>query len=86
MLTPPIQDRTNDMPEIVRLGRRMKIRQQALATAQLYLRRFYTKVPIRDTNPYLVLATCVYIACKVEECPQHIRAVASEARTFWPGM
>ncbi|KAF8456927.1 RNA polymerase II holoenzyme cyclin-like subunit [Terfezia claveryi] len=70
--------------QIVRLGRRMQIRQQALATAQLYLRRFYTKVPIRDTNPYLVLATCVYLACKMEECPQHIRVVAGEARTFWP--
>lgn len=63
----------------------MQIRQQALATAQLYLRRFYTKVPIRDTNPYVVLATCVYLACKMEECPQHIRVVAGEARTFWPG-
>ena len=71
--------------EIVRLGRRMQIRQQALATAQLYLRRFYTRVQIRDTNPYLVLATCVYLACKMEECPQHIRVVTSEARTFWPG-
>ncbi|KAI5806725.1 C-type cyclin [Peziza echinospora] len=70
--------------QIVRLGRRMQIRQQALATAQLYLRRFYTRVQIRDTNPYLVLATCVYLACKMEECPQHIRVVTSEARTFWP--
>jgi cyclin-C len=69
---------------MVRLGKRMSIRQQALATAQIYLKRFYTKVPIRDTNPYLVLATCVYLACKIEECPQHIRVLAGEARTFWP--
>lgn len=76
----------NAVQEIVRLGRRMSIRQQALATAQLYLRRFYTKVPIRATNPYLVLATCVYLACKMEECPQHIKVVAGEAKTFWPGV
>ena len=63
----------------------MQTRQQALATAQLYLRRFYTKVPIRDTNPYLVMATCLYLALKMEECPQHIRIVVSEARTCWPG-
>lgn len=71
--------------EIARLGRRMQTRQQALATAQLYIRRFYTKVPIRDTNPYLVMATCLYLALKMEECPQHIRIVVSEARTCWPG-
>lgn len=64
----------------------MQIRQQALATAQLYLRRFYTKVPIRATNPYLVLATCVYLACKMEECPQHIKVVAGEAKAFWGGV
>jgi cyclin-C len=62
------------------------VRQQALATAQLYVRRFYTKIEIRQTNPYLVMATAVYLACKMEECPQHIRLVVSEARTFWPGM
>ncbi|KAG0134273.1 cyclin-like protein [Tuber indicum] len=70
--------------QIVRLGRRMQTRQQALATAQLYIRRFYAKVPIRDTNPYLVMATCLYLALKMEECPQHIRIVVSEARTCWP--
>ncbi|KAI5795557.1 C-type cyclin [Geopyxis carbonaria] len=70
--------------QIIRLGRRMQTRQQALATAQLYIRRFYTKVPIRDTNPYLVMATCLYLALKIEECPQHIRIVVSEAKTCWP--
>ena len=63
----------------------MPVRQQALATAQVYLRRFFTKVEIRRTNPYLVLATSLYLACKMEECPQHIRVVVSEARTLWPG-
>jgi hypothetical protein len=64
----------------------MSIRQQALATAQVYMRRYYTKVEIRRTNPYLVLSTAFYLACKVEECPQHIRLVVGEARQFWPGM
>lgn len=63
----------------------MLIRQQALATAQVYLRRFYTKVEIRRTNPYLMLATSLYLACKMEECPQHIRILVGEARTMWPG-
>ncbi|KAI9732387.1 MAG: RNA polymerase II holoenzyme cyclin-like subunit [Cirrosporium novae-zelandiae] len=69
--------------QLGKLGKRMNIRQQALATAQVYLRRYYTKVEIRRTDPYLVMATCFYLACKMEECPQHIRIVFSEARNLW---
>lgn len=71
--------------ELAKLGKRLNIRQQALATAQIYIRRFYSKVDIRRTNLYLVLATALYLACKMEECPQHIRVVVSEARNMWPG-
>ncbi|KAI5208687.1 C/H/G cyclin [Aureobasidium subglaciale] len=70
--------------EIGKLGRRMNVRQQPLATAQVYVRRFYTKVEIRKTNPYLVMTTAVYVACKVEECPIHIRLVLAEAARQWP--
>lgn len=63
----------------------MSVRQQALATAQVYIKRFYIKVEIRRTNPYLILATALYLACKMEECPQHIRVFVSEARQMWPG-
>lgn len=55
-----------------------------MATAQVYTKRFYTRVEIRRTNPYLVMATAVYLACKMEECPHHIRMVAGEARSLWP--
>jgi cyclin C len=64
----------------------MAVRQQALATAQVYVRRFYTRREIRTTNPWLVLSTAFYLACKMEECPQHIRIVVGEARQFWPGI
>lgn len=63
----------------------MNSRQQAVATAQVYMKRFYTKVDFRQTNPYLVMVTAFYLACKMEECPQHIRFIAAEARQFWPG-
>ncbi|KAK9378610.1 cyclin-like protein [Kockiozyma suomiensis] len=66
------------------LGRHLSVRQQALATAEVYLARFYTRAAVQETNPYLVLATCVYLACKMEECPQHIRSVVSEAKSLWP--
>ncbi|KAJ9133548.1 Cyclin-C [Pleurostoma richardsiae] len=69
--------------QINRLGKRLGVRQQAMATAQVYIKRFYSKVEIRRTNPYLVLTTAVYLACKMEECPQHIRMVVQEARQLW---
>jgi cyclin C len=54
-----------------------------MATAQVYLKRFYIKVPIRSTNPYLVITTSIYLACKMEEAPQHIRLIVTEARQLW---
>jgi cyclin C len=70
--------------QINRLAKRMNIRQQCVATGQMYLKRFYTKVGIRRTNPYLVVSTALYLACKMEESPQHIRMVVTEARSLWP--
>ncbi|KAK0634738.1 RNA polymerase II holoenzyme cyclin-like subunit [Bombardia bombarda] len=70
--------------QINRLGKRLGVRQQAMATAQVYAKRFYTKVEIRRTNPYLLLTTAMYLACKMEECPQHIRLITQEARLLWP--
>ena len=69
--------------ELSKMARPLGIRQQALATAQVYVRRFYAKIEIRRTNPALVLATALYLACKMEECPQHIRLVLAEARHCW---
>ncbi|KAI0385290.1 cyclin-C [Hypomontagnella monticulosa] len=72
--------------QISRLSKRLTIKQQAVATAQLYIKRFYSKVEIRRTNPYLVLTTALYLACKMEECPQHIRMFVTEARSLWPDL
>ena len=69
--------------EMIRLSKRISVRQQCIATAQVYLKRFYSRVEIRRTNPYLVITTAVYLACKMEEAPQHIRLVVTEARTLW---
>lgn len=66
-----------------KLAKRLNVRQTVIATAQVYLRRFYIRVPIRSTNPYLILATALYVACKIEECPQNIRVVFGEARSIW---
>lgn len=69
---------------LIKLGRRLNIRQIALATAEIYLTRFLTRVSIKEVNVYLLITTCLYVACKIEECPQHIRLIISEARNIWP--
>ncbi|CCH59425.1 hypothetical protein TBLA_0B05990 [Henningerozyma blattae CBS 6284] len=69
---------------IMKLGRRLNIRQCALATAQIYMARFLLKVSVREINLFLLVTTCVYLSCKVEECPQYIRTLVSEARSLWP--
>lgn len=69
---------------LVKLGRRLNVRQVALATSEVYLSRFLTKVLLKEINVYLLVTTCLYVACKLEECPQHIRLIISEARNLWP--
>jgi cyclin C len=69
---------------LTKLARRMTVRQQALATAQVYIKRFYLHAEIRKTNPFLIMTTAVYLACKMEESPQHIRLMLGEAARHWP--
>lgn len=69
---------------LVKLGRRLNVRQIALATSEVYLTRFLTRVSLKEINAYLLVTTCLYVSCKIEECPQHIRLIISEARNLWP--
>ncbi|KXS18428.1 C/H/G cyclin [Gonapodya prolifera JEL478] len=65
---------------IVQLGRKLGVRQQVVATATLYFKRYYTRNPFRKVDPILVVATCTFLAAKVEECPHHIRSVVDGMR------
>ncbi|KAI8371344.1 cyclin-like protein [Radiomyces spectabilis] len=65
---------------IQKLAKRLQLRQQVVATAFVYFKRFYTKNSLRSTDPTLVLVTCVYLATKIEECPIHIKIVTQEAK------
>ncbi|TID19806.1 hypothetical protein CANINC_003689 [Pichia inconspicua] len=69
---------------VAKLGRRMSLRQIVLATAEVYILRFATKVSMLEYNLYMLIATSVYLASKVCELPQHIRTVLWEARNCWP--
>lgn len=79
-----VEINTNDDAVLAKLGRRLNVRQIALATAEIYLSRFLIKVLLKEINVYLLVTTCLYAACKIEECPQHIRLIISEARNLWP--
>lgn len=69
---------------IRQLGQQMNIRQRALGTAEVYLTRFFLHASYFEVNTYMMVATCIYLACKTEECPQHIRTITNEARDLWP--
>ncbi|KAI9016761.1 cyclin-like protein [Hyaloraphidium curvatum] len=69
---------------VVQLGRKLGVRQQVVSTAQVYFRRYYTRNSMRSTDPILVIATCMFLATKVEECPHHIKNVVEGMRAILP--
>ena len=70
---------------IQKVGKRLLLRQVPIATATIYFKRFYLKNSYCETNPYLVLAACLFVAAKVEETPVHIKSVVSEAKAVFTG-
>lgn len=49
------------------IGEQVKVRQQVIATATVYFRRFYARYPLKSCDPILLAPTCIYLAAKVEE-------------------
>lgn len=74
-----------DSPVLQRLGKRLGLRQRPIATSIVYFRRFFLKNAYCECDPYLVLATCCYVAAKLEETPVHIKSVVLEARSMFNG-
>ncbi|XP_001625017.2 cyclin-C [Nematostella vectensis] len=50
------------------LGEHLDLRQQVIATATVFFKRFYSKNSLKSIDPLLIAPTCVYLASKVEEC------------------
>ncbi|KAJ7123180.1 cyclin-like protein [Mycena epipterygia] len=65
---------------IGKLGKKLNIAQRAIATATVFFRRFYLKNSYCETDPFIVIAACCYVAAKAEECPVHIKNVVQDAR------
>ncbi|CAH0389270.1 unnamed protein product [Bemisia tabaci] len=49
------------------LGESLKLRQQVIATATVYFKRFYARNSLKCVDPLLLSPTCIFLASKVEE-------------------
>ena len=70
-------------PVISKLGKKLLLRQRVIATATVFFRRFYVKNSYCETDPFIVIAACCYVAAKAEEAPVPIRSVVTEARMLF---
>jgi len=52
------------------LGENLKVRNQVIATATLYFKRFYARNSLKSIDPLLLAPTCTFLAAKVEEFGQ----------------
>ncbi|KAJ3787604.1 cyclin-like protein [Lentinula aff. detonsa] len=68
---------------ITKLGKKLQFRQRVVATATVFFRRFYLKNSYCETDPYLVISACCYVAAKAEESPVHIKNVVTESRSVF---
>ncbi|KAF5372017.1 hypothetical protein D9615_008128 [Tricholomella constricta] len=68
---------------ISKLGKKLGLRQRAIATATVFFRRFYLKNSYCETDPFIVIAACCYVAAKAEESPVHIKNVVAESRSLF---
>ncbi|KAF8173835.1 cyclin-like protein [Mycena galopus ATCC 62051] len=66
-----------------KLGKKLRIPQRAIATATVFFRRFYLKNSYCETDPFIVIAACCYVAAKAEEYPVHIKNVVGDARQIF---
>lgn len=49
------------------LGEQLKVKQQVIATATVYFKRFYVRNSLKCIDPLLMAPTCIFLASKVEE-------------------
>ncbi|KAI0695734.1 cyclin-like protein [Cytidiella melzeri] len=68
---------------ISKLGKKLQLRQRVVATAIVFFKRFYLKNSYCETDPFIVIAACCYVAAKAEESPVHIKNVVTEARLLF---
>lgn len=60
------------------LGKHLNVRQQVIATAIVYFKRFYTRNAFYLCDPLLIAPTCFYLATKIEECVTPLKLIIKE--------
>ncbi|EPY54233.1 cyclin CycC [Schizosaccharomyces cryophilus OY26] len=69
---------------IQEIGDKIGLNQRVLATASVLLKRYFFKKEQKvDYSLEQLVSACVYLACKVEESPVHIRTICNEANGLW---
>ncbi|KNC51963.1 cyclin-C [Thecamonas trahens ATCC 50062] len=64
--------------KIQELGKRLHLPQVVIATAIVYFKRFYTRHTLETVSPFTMLAAAVFVACKVDECPQKLASLVKQ--------
>ena len=69
---------------IQHIGEQYKVRQQVIATAIVYMKRFYARYPLKSIDPWLLCPTCLFLAAKVEEFStlNHQRVISAATMTY----
>ncbi|SPO26670.1 related to C-type cyclin [Ustilago trichophora] len=79
------QRRFKGVGAIYRMGEYMRLAQHVMNTAAIYLHRFYMRKPLEygpnkiGHSHYEMAATCVFLACKVEESHRKLPSVIDAA-------
>ncbi|KAF8803752.1 hypothetical protein BYT27DRAFT_7195093 [Phlegmacium glaucopus] len=68
---------------ITKLGKKLQFRQRIISTATVFFRRFYLKNSYCETDPFIVIAACCYVAAKAEESPVHIKVIVAESKALF---
>lgn len=68
---------------ITKLGKKLGLRQRVIATATVFFRRFYLKNSYCETDPFIVISACCYVAAKAEESPVQIKSIIAESRSIF---
>ena len=65
------------------LGNRLTLHQRVIATATVFFRLLHVENLYCETDPFIMIAACCYVAAKAEEFPVHIKNVVSESRVMF---
>eukprot|EP01116_Phalansterium_solitarium_P020137 TRINITY_DN5850_c0_g2_i1.p1 TRINITY_DN5850_c0_g2~~TRINITY_DN5850_c0_g2_i1.p1 ORF type:complete len:627 (-),score=115.36 TRINITY_DN5850_c0_g2_i1:258-2138(-) len=64
-----------------KVGQKLRLPQLTIATSIIFFHRFFSRHRLRESDPYVIGVTCLFLAAKVEETPKKLREVIEVAFT-----